>query len=361
MAEIGPIQRNPVLGAASDGLRTIKTGLNKVPLPQWAGGGLGNLMLGDAPEEIHNWSQGFSPFYDMSYGGGNNLLRVRPERAQGVMDAMLLPVGEAIGAAKLTGKGLRGMASAANRAVSGTGTAMGRREFLKNAGGAAAGVGAAAAVPSVVRKVMHAAEGAAPDLLKAGAKAAVRATPHEYYGAIRAAQKAAYEARLAAQAPFDHAVERARRADYDDFLQTDQGQRWLKSGYVHDEYDWADVAPTDRWDAAQVDRTNAGWRAYNESYGPAEKAIKGDSKYKGYLSEDELDTLFHTEPDAFEKYMESIGRLSDDDVLTALQRGSTHVDPISGLHAELDEYGQLVWRDPETGWKTRYRHWTRSF
>ena len=150
MAEdvIEPIPRNRLLGVASDGLRTARTKLDYVPLPEFLGGGLGHLLVGQAPEEVNEWSYGNSPFYE--FRGDNVLPHVRPERAQGLVDTALLPAAEAVGVAKLAGRGLRGMAETASRAVNAP-ASVSRRKFVKDAGTVAAGSTAAAAVPAVVK------------------------------------------------------------------------------------------------------------------------------------------------------------------------------------------------------------------
>jgi hypothetical protein len=144
---------------------------------------VGDFFIGQSPEEIGNWSQGFSPFYQ-------GTLNMVPGREQGVIDTASLPL---IGAGKLLGRGAEGIGSLARNAIEGTATDVGRREFLKKAGPAAAGtaIGAMAA-PKILEHLLSEQVPAATE------EAATRVvSPHDYH-AMRAeakvrAEHSAYE------------------------------------------------------------------------------------------------------------------------------------------------------------------------
>lgn len=165
---IRPIPRNKLLAAISEGLRGTREGLDYVPLPEAVGGGLGSLLLGESPEEVSEWSYGFSPFKERP-GASVIPIEVRPGREQRLMDTALLPAAEAYGVAKLAAKRLK---KGIEKAVSGP-VEQGRREFLSKAGQAAAGVAATAAV--------------APDLVRTVTKTAAKtASPNQFLSAMKA-------------------------------------------------------------------------------------------------------------------------------------------------------------------------------
>jgi hypothetical protein len=147
---IGEIPENRVLGPTARGLAALKRGLGHVPLPEVLGGDLGSVLIGSAPEEVDKWAHGFSPFYDQS-GGFNPTLR--PDRYQGVLDAALLPVSEAVGLTKLAGKGVKkGIAALAGDVTKTGAEDEARRTFLKGTAGTAGAAAAAKILPKVLEK-----------------------------------------------------------------------------------------------------------------------------------------------------------------------------------------------------------------
>jgi hypothetical protein len=145
---IRAIPENRGLASIAAALRSARSGMNKIPLPEALGGGVGNLLLGEAPEEIADWSIGFSPFKE-NPSASRIPIEIRPGREQRVIDTAFLPVAEAYGLAKLAGAGAR---HGIKKALSGD-TQQGRREFLKKAGQAAAGTAAIASTPDLVKSV----------------------------------------------------------------------------------------------------------------------------------------------------------------------------------------------------------------
>lgn len=130
--------QNPLLGAVSRGLGSLRSGM----------GGVGDFLIGRAPEEIEDWSYGFSPFKE-NPSGSRIPIEVRPGREEGLMDTLGLPVAETYGLARLAGAGAK---KAIGKAISGA-TEEGRREFLKKAGQVAAGGAAAVAAPDLVKAI----------------------------------------------------------------------------------------------------------------------------------------------------------------------------------------------------------------
>jgi hypothetical protein len=169
-----PTPQNRGLGALAKGLRRAREGLNYVPLPEVLGGGAGNLLLGESPEEVEAWSYGSSPFKE-NPSASIIPIEVRPGREQRLLDTAFLPAAEAYGLAKLAGAGVR---RGVQGALAGA-TQKGRREFLKKAGQAAAGTAAVASAPDLVRNV-------GKEVAPTAAKTAVRAaSPKEFMDLLR--------------------------------------------------------------------------------------------------------------------------------------------------------------------------------
>ena len=101
-AELTPIEQNSILGTAAKGIKAVRDFGNKATVPDFiplmGGQGVGDLFVGQAPEEIENLSYGNYPF-DMPYQGtGGYLPRVKPNRQTSLADTVflgggLLPVG----------------------------------------------------------------------------------------------------------------------------------------------------------------------------------------------------------------------------------------------------------------------------
>ena len=91
-----PIDQNPLLGKVSSVLGSAREYGNKVNLPML--GGLGDMFVGKAPEEIENWSYGNSPFQSTEMG----LPQIKRERKQSLVDALSTLAGPVSGLAKAT-------------------------------------------------------------------------------------------------------------------------------------------------------------------------------------------------------------------------------------------------------------------
>jgi len=103
-AELTAIPQNSLLAMVGQGLESARGFGNKAtvpdPIPLIGGQGVGDLMIGKAPEEFENLSYGNMPF-DMPYQGtGGYLPRVKPNRQTSLADTVFLgeslfPVGVA--------------------------------------------------------------------------------------------------------------------------------------------------------------------------------------------------------------------------------------------------------------------------
>jgi hypothetical protein len=140
--------QNKLLGTVSRGLGSLRSGM----------GSAGDFLIGTAPEEIEDWSYGFSPFKE-NPSGSRIPIEVRPGREERLIDTLGLPVAEAYGLTKLAGKGIK---KGIEKAVS-TPVKEGRREFLSKAGKAVAGaalIGTAAdSIKSAVKTTTKAISG----------------------------------------------------------------------------------------------------------------------------------------------------------------------------------------------------------
>jgi hypothetical protein len=103
-AELTPVTQNSLLAMVGQGLESARSFGNKATVPNFipliGGQGVGDLMIGQAPEEFENLSYGNMPF-DMPYQGtGGYLPRVKPNRQTSLADTVFLgeslfPVGAA--------------------------------------------------------------------------------------------------------------------------------------------------------------------------------------------------------------------------------------------------------------------------
>ena len=79
--------QSPVLGALARHLRAARSFGDEARIPL-IDMGLGELLLGKAPEEIEEWSYGNLPFQQGREGIGSRIPQLKRGRAEGVMDAM---------------------------------------------------------------------------------------------------------------------------------------------------------------------------------------------------------------------------------------------------------------------------------
>lgn len=351
-AEMRATQPNPVLEGISSGLGSFRNFLDalgnaKRPLPQKIPG-IGHGLIGTAPEEIHEWASGFSPFSEEPNLGNRLDPRIKPGREQGLIDVAM--TGADIGGLGLAGlrRGARAAYPTLNPEVN-----MSRREFMGNTGKAAAGLAAASVVPDVLRVADNATPHIAPSAARHAAAAATRATSHEYFSAIKSA-------------------DRISRAHYDAILarEYDRGiAEAVKEGRIKREQG-VDTPYNENSDVLEDIHNEARNEALNRSLEVRErlvKQIKEDPKYAKYSSlEDKLDAVHRDSMDngdfdvfdnAVTEWKRDHGILNEPEIKAKLKSGETYIDPQTGHEAVLTKHGEVEYRDVETGEQRRYSHW----
>lgn len=393
MADLRAIPQNSVLGTASEGLRKLRSGLDVVPLPEFLGGGLGQAMIGKAPEEVERWSYGESPF-KTNPTHSPYIPEFKPERMQGIADTAMLPVVEALALGKLAGAGLRsGYNAVVDAAMHGGPNQFyqqSRREFMKQAGAVAGTAAAAGVVPPLLSRGLRALDsGVVRDVAKpaasVAAKAVARASPYEFYLMARRHDALGKNLADAIHAKYQPELLRAGGLDHAEFLRTPEGQLYQAQlekhprGYdelgpngepLDDLPSWDDITGTPR-----MDEVNAMLR---EELKPAMAKHKtefekkrADPKYEGYKTQDEIDNIRGNDKDGFldaksggraamDEYLRSIGWKPNEEVEALIKVGGKYVDPKSGLHAVKNKHGELDWFSPRTGHSARHQHWVHD-
>lgn len=355
-AEMRATQPNPILEGISSGLGSFRNFLDalgnaKRPLPQGIPG-VGHGVIGTAPEEIHEWASGFSPFSEEPNYGNVLDPRIKPGREQGVADIGFLVDGAAgLGLAGLR-KGVRAAYPTLNPEMN-----VSRREFMGNTGKAAAGLAAASVVPAALRGVEHAApvlERVAPSVAgHTAASVATHATPHEFFSAINSA-------------------DRISRAHYDAIIAREYDRRVadaVKEGRINRERG-TDTPYRENADLLEEIHNEARNEALNRSLEVRERLvnqIKEDPKYAKYGSlEDKLDAVHRDSMDngdfdvfdnAVKEWKRDHGILEEPEIKAKLESGETYIDPQTGHEAVLTKHGEVEYRDVETGEQRRYANW----
>ena len=163
--------QNAALAAIAQRLRAAKEFGNRAQIPV-IDMGVGDLLLGRAPEEVQEWSYGNAPMRVVGGGTGSLIPQLKTGRAEGLADTAFLGADIAgIGALGLKGAGALGRMAA--RQIPTAAPSESRRGFLRTVGGLGAAA-AASAVPTPVRQVLE--EGAAP-LARAAAATAEEVAP----------------------------------------------------------------------------------------------------------------------------------------------------------------------------------------
>lgn len=342
--------RNNLLGAASDGLRSVRGALDVVPLPEVLGGGLGQLLIGKAPEEVNEWSYGNSPLRETPQGP-RLLPQFRSDRGAGVVDTALLPVAETVGLAKLGNYGLRKMGEAVGRRLD-TPAEAGRREFLQQSGALTGAAAAGAAVPPVVKgaaKLLDAPveEGLRRGAVGAAARTVARATPAEFYAGVRALEDAFA----------DKMVAIGNR--YDGLVKNIPGEHWHPEKWTTQEK--LSMRRAREQEKAQQ-AYEAGLRAHRGSPAYAEHRLPTNLELEKMLwDEMELSTSRSTAANggfgseiSMPRYSEAtkgVGQLSHKEILDLLRAGKSYTDPVTGAVASI---GKSKTAHPEViQWKPR--------
>jgi hypothetical protein len=365
MRAIDPSKRNPVTEAAASGLGYLRDSfdsgnvldvLSMGPVrralegdftsrrPPTTHSGVGTLMMGRAPEELQAQAAGFSPFSEEpNYG---NILdpRIKADREQGVMD-LAFTGADVAGLAGLAGRGLRGGVRAAYPTLNPE-VNMSRREFLGNTGKIAAGAAAASAVPDVFRGVDNLADNLAPSVARHATATAVRATPHEFFSAVNSADRIAKA---------HHNAVLAKVYDRELAAAVKEGRIDRSRGY--------ETPYGNNSEVLEEISQKAYDEALNRSIEVRERLVnklKEDPKYAQYES---LEDVLSRVPEggdfdaAVKGWREKHGVLETSEIKPYLESGGKYIDPQSGHEAVLNKYGDVEYRDVETGEQRRYAHW----
>lgn len=149
--------QNAALAAIAQRLQAAKEFGNRAQIPV-IDMGVGDLLLGRAPEEVREWSYGNAPMRVAGGGTGSLIPQLKAGRAEGLADTAFLGSDIAgIGALGLKGAGALGRMAA--RQIPTAAPSESRRGFLRTVGGLGAAA-AASAVPTPVQRVLT--EGTAP-------------------------------------------------------------------------------------------------------------------------------------------------------------------------------------------------------
>lgn len=158
--------QNAALAAIAQRLQAAKEFGNRAQIPA-IDMGVGDLLLGQAPEEVREWSYGNAPMRVAGGGTGSLIPQLKTGRAEGLADTAFLGADIAgIGALGLKGAGALGRVAA--RQIPTDAPSESRRGFLRTVGGLGAAA-AAGAAPTPVRRVLT--EGTAPLARAAAAEA----------------------------------------------------------------------------------------------------------------------------------------------------------------------------------------------
>lgn len=381
------IPRNPYVGAASDAVGGLRTFLNQATIPKAVpligGQGVGQIITGDAPEELDRWAHGFSPFKDRSvpgYAGLRGVPDLQTKRTGPIADTLFLGADAAGVGAGLRALGKTGIKNAArgfDNLIDDTGRDASRRAFVKKAGIIGAGAAVAAATPRMLKTV---AKAVAPDPTTVAtrvAKNALGSVP-EYYRAMRKAS----EFKLykfydelqktdpkytALKQKSDDAYAR-NKAAYDE--SNPNGQHYddyvgESDGYDFPEYweysDYADILEGRAHDAANKEIADALKVLRKENPDYADLPRLNDIHYRA--GADEF-------PPGF---LERTGYLpTENDVYKHLKSGKEYIDPLTGNKARLVKgvephkighkgtRNDIEWESP-SGVVQPYQHWLPEY
>jgi len=371
--------QNPYLDQASKGLRWARDTLDVVPLPKWAGGGLGQAVVGQAPEEVNEWSYGNAP-YQMP-PQGVRLPQIKQGRADGVISAAFLPMAEVGGLAKMGARGLR----SGTEALLNVGGSAGRRQFLQQAGGAAATVAAASAVPPVLRTLMGdgartAEKAVAADALKTTAGAVARRGYPEFFAGINRLKTARETGLRGLAEEYEPKLSEAFAADKAEWAQHPENAQRIRDWYndprskeldvphpFHEEHIYGDTSVSPRFDALNIEREYK-QRGLDAQLLAEEDAHRAHPDFKGMKTSEEVyeqaRSAGHSYDNAHEianKHFASYGGMTNDAAEAHVRAGGKYVDPESGLHGVIDpNHGGFEWFSPRTGDSGRHQHWVND-
>jgi hypothetical protein len=139
---ISATPRNPYVGAAADAAAGLRNFGNKARVPEvvplLGGQGVGDIVVGQAPEELDRWAHGMSPMVDKNvpgYAGLRGIPDVQSKRASAVADTLFLgadATGVGAGVRALGKAGVNSVVWGFNNAINDTARDENRRRFVKN-------------------------------------------------------------------------------------------------------------------------------------------------------------------------------------------------------------------------------------
>jgi len=390
--------QNPYLGKASEGLRWARDTLDHVPLPDWAGGGLGQALVGKAPEEVNEWSYGNAPMHVPQQGV--RMPQMKQGRGEGVMSAAFLPVAEAGLLARGAGKGAQVAGRAATNALMNVGENSGRRQFIKQAGALGGAAVGAAAVPPALRAIGHtlAGDGARAGGLaatKTAAQAVARRGYPEFFAGLNKIRQGAKKMPDNMSHEYDNLLKEAQHADRTAWEALPENRDRIELSRVERErYDalpeddrWNAEYPVDPWDdvlemedprylsntmKARGEYESAA-AAQRNALAEQEKAFRAHPDFEGMkTSEEVFEEALNRAGDSRDAYAQAHkardehfaklgGKNTDEEIESFVRAGGKYVDPESGLHAIIEpQYGNFEWLSPRTGNTGRYQHWVHD-
>lgn len=391
---IAPIERSPYFGAASDAAGGVRRFFNKAQIPEVipliGGAGVGDMLVGEAPEELNRWAHGFSPFKDRNvpgYAGLRGIPDIQPSRAGPLADTLFLgadAAGLGMGTAALGRAGMRGAGRQFQRAINDEGMDASRRKFVKDAGTVAGAAAVASATPDLVKAGLRGLKKLAPEPTTVATRVAKNAfkTFPEYTARVRALDSlrdAVVSKRLkkilgddtdyqAAAWRRDQRYEDAANnweleqsylapedrypGDFEDFLEAKGGGYTDEDVLMGDRYDEAYREANDRWQNyrnAEVDalrEANPEWAKklddfndFERQWSEARTNIYADSdSIGGSLSAEARSAKLAQLDKTYKKAAkEKFGVLYDDaDVLEQFKYGTeNYVDPITGVEPTI--------------------------
>lgn len=341
--------RNRYVGAASDTVGDLRNFLNKAKIPESvpiAGGqGAGDLFIGQAPEELNNWSYGFSPFKDSNvpgYSGLRGIPDIQPSRVGPVADTLFLgadATGLGMAGTALSRAGLRNAQRRFNNVISDAGQDSSRRQFIKNAGIVGATGAVAAATPKLLKTAAKALAPNPTTVATRAAKNSVSGVP-EFYTRLRGMANhrdllaGKYASELAESPRYkklmaDKELEIQKRSDAptpDEYLdepdwELDRLQDELQDIYFEKTLEGRDMAQLE----------------YEEALGDF---LKANPDY--YDLPENIDSIFDLETRFPQEFLDRTGYLDYDyDIYTRLKNGGEYIDPTTGNRALIQEGGRI--------------------
>lgn len=379
------VPRNPYVGAASDAVGGLRTFLNQATIPKAVpligGQGVGQIITGDAPEELDRWAHGFSPFKDRNvpgYAGLRGVPDLQTKRAGPIADILLLGVDAAGVGGGLRALGKTGVKNAArgfNNLIDDTGRDASRRAFVKKAGIVGAGTAVAAATPRMLKTM---AKAVAPDPTTVAtrvAKNALGSVP-EYYKALRQAGETFSNTFRDKQLELMHVDPKylALEQKYNDVLASRKAlydEANPNGPHFDDAPENMDNMPDEFWELDDMRDALEG-QAHQYARDAEEQALdairKANPDYADLPrhAEDVYDLKTRSFPPEF---LQRTGLLPDDNaVFKHLKKGGEYIDPITGNKARLIEGAEphgvghkgtrhdIEWESP-SGQVSPYQHW----